>query len=176
MSQMPKELTDNTLVQFNTDRSIELEGHITNLNLRMQEIHTYILSINQNITQLENIVVFEQSQKQPNYDKIRKLRDAITKNVELISTLYDTYRGFEETKFKYNKEINDNSYKYHHLVAVDLQRLNKKMDDAGHLFFQIMESINKGFSYNKDPLDDGPKSPLLEQADTELEEDDKYRL
>ena len=149
-----------------------LERQIANIVLRQQELQNYISRIEQGIKGLEGIIRVEKQQKKQNYDKIKNCYIAISKHIELVTKLYDSYRAFEDTKFKYHKQIAESNFKYIHLIEVEIRRIEEKMDntlgDSG--FVEVMQALAEGFRNNSDA------DPMIQQSKEELLTDSSYKL
>jgi len=125
-----------------TDNNNNLRKQVTHVELKQQELQTYINTIDNAITQLEQMIHTEQNSAKPNYDKIRSLRGAITKNVELITNLYNSYKEFENVKFRYYKEIDDNSYRMHRLIELELKKVDENANRLGQEFYNVMRNLS----------------------------------
>ena len=125
-----------------TDNNNTLKKQITHIELKQQELQNYINTVDNAITQLEQMIHTEQNAAKPNYDKIRSLRGAITKNVELITNLYNSYKEFENVKFRYYKEIDDNSYRMHRLIELELKKVDENANRLGQEFYNVMRNLS----------------------------------
>ena len=125
-------------INVNSDN---LKRQISALELKQQELQNYIATIDSGIVQLERMVNQEQNNPQPNYQRIQSLRGAISKNVELITGLYTCYKEFENVKHKYFKEINDNTFRGHRLIELELKKVNQKVDTLDSEFFSVMRNL-----------------------------------
>lgn len=158
------EETYNVLRKTTKDSNTDLEKQISGIELKQQEIQNYITTIDNAVNQLEQMIHQEQNSAQPNYDRIRGLRTAISKNVELISALYNSYKEFENVKFRYYKEINDNNYKTNRLIELELKKVDNQTDKIGEEFANVMRHLTGIKSSGNDEL--------LNQARAGLEEEE----
>jgi prefoldin subunit 5 len=133
-------------INSNTD---SLQRQISSLELKQQELQNYIATIDTGIRQLENMINQEQKQQQPNFQRIQGLRIAVSKNVELITGLYTCYKEFENVKQRYYKEINDNTFRGHRLIELELSKLNQKVDQLDGEFFSVMKNLQLFATENK---------------------------
>lgn len=148
-----------------------LEKKITNIELRQQEIQNYIADLDQNIVYLRGLLPNEKDK-----EKNRIIRGAISKNIELLSRLYSTYREYEDVKVKYFKIISDDTYKMHQMIAVDIRRIDEKVKDIDDTDFlgvmKEMMSLVSGIQKKHDGM-----IPLSEDVQKEMEkEDEAYKL
>lgn len=155
--------------EYSTDRKL-LEKQIVTLEARQQEIQYYIATIHQGIQNLEQLIVQEQAQAQPKFDKIKNYRVAISKNVQLQSELYSTYKSFEDVKFKYYKQITDQNLRVQQLIAIDLKKANSQyetLQDAN--FMDVMGSL-------MNMMKDGSKEQVTEETRQELLQSPDYEM
>ena len=82
------------------DRKKEIEKQITTIELRQQELQGYIAILDGSVQQLDSLVYHEQKNQQPDWTKISNWRGAMSKNIELLTKVYSTYREYEDIKFK----------------------------------------------------------------------------
>jgi|SRR6056297_3121315 len=120
-----------------------LKKQITGIELKQQELQKYISTIDNGISYLEQMIHYEENKPKPSMDKVRGLRTAITKNVELISNLYNSYKEFEMVKFRYFKEIDDNDYKMHRLIELELKKINQNTNRLGEEFYNMMRNLSQ---------------------------------
>lgn len=157
----------------------DLRKEITNIEFRQQDIQKYISTMDTAINSLESLITQEDKKQQPDYNKITKYRQAISKNIELVSDLLNVNRGYEETKFRYNKEIDDVTMNYTKFLNHDLRKLDKNLDDLeNNSFFEMMKQFVKMFSSNEipDQQKQEKRDEVLSNATKELEENDDYEL
>ncbi len=165
---------DYSHIQKDADVNINtLRKQITGIEYKQQELQNYITTIDNAISQLEQMIHLEQQVPNPNYDKIRALRGAISKNIELLSQIYNTYKEFENVKFRYFKEIDDYSYRVFRLIELDLKKANLGSDKIGQDFLNIMRVLSK-LDINSAPYDDNSRE-LFEEAQEGLDDED-YKL
>jgi len=146
-----------------------LEKQITNIEYKQTELQNYMTTIENSISHMEQMVDKEQQTANPSFDRIRGLRTAIVKNVELITKLYDTYKEFESVKFRYHKELSDNNYRKQRLIELELKKMDDRSNSLGQEFYNIMRNL-AGLQKN-DSID----QELLEQASVPLN-DETYQL
>jgi len=155
-----------------TDQKRKLEKHITGVELKQQEIQRHIADIDSNIQFLQQYL---NTVKQDN-EKQRIVRGAIAKNIELIARLYSVNREYEDVKVKYLKDISDNIYKMHHLVSVDIRRIDEKVEkiDDGD-FVGVMKQVMDLIAHERSQHQG--KIPLSEDVQRDMEkEDEAYKL
>jgi hypothetical protein len=118
----------------------ELEKQIIVMTTRQSEIQNHILAIEQNISFLNSYI----AKNKEDQEKQRVGRGAISKNIELLAKLYQVYREFEDTKVRYYKNISDDTYRFHHLISVDIRRIDEKFSavEGGDFFGVIKEMMN----------------------------------
>lgn len=153
-----------------TKQKTKLEQKISIIELRQQEIQNYIADIDNNITYLRGLLPSETDK-----EKNRMIRGAISKNIELLTRLYSTYREYEDVKVKYFKIISDDTHKMHQLIAVDIRRIDEKVrdiDDSDFLgVMKEMMDLVTGIQRKHG------KIPLSEDFQKEMEkEDEAYKL
>ena len=116
-------------IQNNTETAKnKLESQISTIELRQQELQSYINSLQTGITNLENIIQIELNSRQPDHKKIYNLRQSIMAHIESITRLYDSYNKFEDTKLKCQKEINEVLYKNTHLLEISIKQIDDKIN------------------------------------------------
>ena len=154
-----------------SDHKKTLEKQIIGVELKQQEIQKHIADIDSNIQFLQQYLLAEKDK-----EKQRINRGATDKNIELIAKLYSVNREYEDVKVKYLKDISTNIYQMHHLVSVDIRRIDEKVDkiedgDFVGVMKQVMDLIT-----SERKIHDG-KIPLSEDVQKEMEkEDEAYKL
>ena len=154
-----------------TDERKDIEKQIGVIEIRQQEIQNYIATIDQNITFMNGLL----QQSETNKDKIRAIRGALGKNIETLTKLYQVYREYEDTKQRYHKLLSENMYKMHHLISVDIRRIDEKLEKMGDGdFFGIFKEFVNIMSEKKEC---DTRIPVSEDLNRELGEDDpNYKL
>ena len=147
----------------------QLEKQIVHIEHKQSELQNYITTIENSVNHMEQMIAHEQQTPNPNQDRIRGLRAAITKNVELIAKLYDSYKEFESVKFRYHKELSDNNYRKHRLIELELKKVDDRSNSLGQEFYNIMRNL-AGLQKN-----DSMDPDLLNEAKLPLEDED-YEL
>ena len=122
--------------------SERLEKQITLIVGKQQELQNYLVMIDNHIMHFDQMIQQEMQSSQPDYKKINSYRSASFKNIELMSVLHTTFKGYEEVKFRYFKEISDSNYKQQRLISVDIKRVGTS-EDMGQEFYEIMRSLSK---------------------------------
>src|SRR6056297_2650846 len=147
----------------------QLEKQIIHIEYKQSELQNYITTIENSISNMEQMISKEQQNSKPNHDRIRGLRTSISKNVELVTKLYDSYKEFESVKFRYHKELSDSNYRKHRLIELELKKVDDRSNSLGQEFYNIMRNL-AGLQKNNniDP-------ELLEEARVPLEDED-YEL
>jgi hypothetical protein len=166
---MSKEITNNTkeLNSQYSDRVTSLENQITIIELRQQELQLLISDINNNIQSLNTII----NNKSSSTDAKKGARMALGKNIELLNQLYNTYKEFENTKFRYHQDINNVIHKKNHLINVDIPRVSKSsVDDVEFTkmlsqFVKLANDTNNNFN-----------NPLIKESKEELSNNTDYEL
>jgi len=155
---------------FDSQRK-KLEKQITNVELRQQEIQRHIADIDNNIQYLNQYL-----QTQKDKEKQRITRGAIAKHIELIAKLYSVNREYEDVKVKYFKDISTNIYQKHHLISVDIRRIDEKVDKLDDTdYIGVMKQVMDLISTERHKFDG--KIPLSEEVQKEMEnEDEAYKL
>lgn len=155
------------------DRNSKLEKRITNIEYQQQALQNFIANIEQTINFLENEVNKENNKQQPNVDRIQKLRNALTKNIEILNSLHNTYKEYESVKFRYYKELDDNSIQKHKLVEIELRKLDEKTDNfKADDFIQMMQMLARGQKIdgigNTSQLSEDETENLISEAGKDL--------
>lgn len=155
---------------FDSQRK-KLEKQITGVELRQQEIQRHIADIDSNIQYLNQYL-----QSQKDKEKQRIIRGSIAKHIELIAKLYSVNREYEDVKVKYLKDISSNIYQKHHLISVDIRRIDEKVDKFDDTdYMGVMKQVMDLISTERSKFDG--KIPLSEEVQKEMEnEDEAYKL
>jgi len=158
-------------LKISTDK---LDAQINTITQRQQELQNLITSIEQGVQQYEAMVSREQQMPKPDFNKIRSMRGAITKSIELLAQLYTTYKAFEEVKFRYYKQITDLDHNTRRMIEVEIRRIESNMDNfSGGDFIGMMKSFTDQMKY-ADKLQ--TPTPLQQGAQEELKNDENYTL
>ena len=147
------------------DEILTVENDINGIIIRQQEIQNFISSVETSISDIEQNLLREKRSKTPNYESMKALRGALSKNIELVKDLYDSYRGFEDSKVKYRKLISDAKLNYQQLVKVKIRQLDiksEKVDDT--TLISLLRNITKN------------KTAAIENFKDELDNDSDYRM
>lgn len=130
-----------------------IEKRIQNIDNRQQQLLIYI-------TNLDSSIHFYQTQlqvAQTAQDKY-KLYNNIKHSTELIAQLYNSYKEFENSMFKYIDIKNDNINKMHELIEIKLKNLYSKIGDDGSspgindTLKGLAKLLNMAQSSNSDPI------------------------
>lgn len=139
-----------------------LEQQIDLLNQRVMSLQNHILTLEQTNRTLEQMAQAEKDATQRS-----RLFGAIRNNIELLAKLYSVVKEFEDTRFKYYKEVDDVLFNKYKLVAVDIRRIEEKIGEAGSTdllgFFEKLSTV----------LTDPEKRS---QAKADLEDKPEYKL
>jgi len=147
----------------------QLEKQIIHIEYKQNELQNYITTIENSISHMEQMISKEKQNSKPNHDRIRGLRTSISKNVELIIKLYESYKEFESVKFRYHKELSDNNYRKQRLIELELKKMDDRSNSLGQEFYNIMRNLaGLQKDNNIDP-------ELLKQASVPLNDED-YQL
>ena len=125
-----------------------LEREISNIELRQQELQNIISTLEQNISDIEQLILLEKKKKTVDGNKIKNLRAAILSNTQILNEFYNTYRGYEEVKFKYRKLITDKGLDYEKLKS-DLERLDKRSKIDNEQLLNVLEIITSKITERK---------------------------
>jgi hypothetical protein len=139
-----------------------LDKEIQLIRDKQQELQRFITLTDSNLSFLE-----AQLSENKTLDNKAKtyLRKDIARNIEILNDLYNTYRGFEEVKFRYKKLVSENKLNGIKLIEVQVRQLNEKFDRfEGGGFMEVIKELSKMVS-NKTDL------PSLEVLD-----EDKYEV
>lgn len=151
----------------------QLENQISMIELRQQELQNYIVSLDQTIRQIDSIIFREEKKANPDYNKIKNLRFISSKNIEIITNIYNTYQKFEDVKFKYYKEIDNHSHSGNRLINIELVKLTNKSNDISDSFMDMIKYMSTLGLNNE-------KTKINNQLDIEskesLEENPEYQL
>ena len=155
---------------FSKERK-DIEKQISVIEVRQQEIQNHIASIDSNVVYLNGLL----QQGVENKDKIRAIRGAIGKNIDTLAKLYSIYREYEDTKQKYHRLVSDNMYKMHHLISVDIRRIDEKLEKMGDGdFFGVFSEFVNIMSGKKEC---DSRIPISEDINKELaDERPDYKL
>jgi len=171
---MSKDVNDSTgyIKDYSNNQQKVLEDQIANIVLRQQEIQNFMTTLEAGIKQVELGVQLELQQVKIDYTKVSNMNGKIAKSMELLTKMYDTYRAFEDTKWKYHKLVNDVNFNYIKLLEIEVRRLDEKIDkisDSGfmEMMSTLVESLRGG----------GPaKDPELQEGEQELLNDPEYKM
>lgn len=149
---MIKNNTENNGIKNLSDKTQKkLENSIYNIELRQQEIQNLIATLQNNLNHIESIIQGEELKTVPNNEKIKNLRLAILKNISLIREMYDSYDGFEETKFKYRKLITETDFNYQKL-EIGINQTNEKINKfSGGDLVELLRSISSNLNDSTTP-------------------------
>jgi chromosome segregation ATPase len=166
----PADTFDYIEKDFSGERK-DIEKQIGVIEVRQQEIMNRIADIDQNILYLQGLI----QQGNENKDKIRAIRGAIGKNIDTLAKLYSIYREYEDTKQRYHKILSDNMYKMHHLISVDIRRIDEKLEKMGDQdFFGVFSEFVNIMSGKKEC---DTRVPITEDINKDLgDENPDYKL
>ena len=152
------------------DSRTRISKQLNRLELKGLEIQTHINRIEAGIQHLESMIQQElNSSRGPDYNKISSYRGAIAKNIEVITKLYSCYREFEDVRYRCEKELNDQSYKHHRLVEVEIKQVDQKISNLEtNDLLAVFSAISK--------LVNVPDNKLKTEIMEELEQDPEYRM
>jgi chromosome segregation ATPase len=152
-----------------------LTAEIDNIRIRQQELQNFITSIETNINGIETLIDEENNLEKPNYKKLAALRTTLFKNIELLKQLYDSYKGFEEVKFKYQKLIVNSKLDYNKLIYLQIRRLdeqfNRATSDSDDLIV-ILRKLTENMENHSQQSDfSKKKNPILDNIHNEISND-----
>ena len=145
--------------KYNTQVT-QLKNQISIIELRQQELQNYITSLDQTVRQLDRLVFTEEQTPKPDYIKIKNLRFVSSKNIEIITDMYNTYQRFEDVKFKYYKEIDNHSHAGNRLIYIELYKLENQTNDISDSFMEMLKYLSNNKDLNKPSTDNPPGMPL----------------
>ena len=144
------------------DQGNLLKQQIDILNQRILALQGHIVTLEQTNNVLEQMAKTEKDVTQRS-----RLYGAIRNNIELLAKLYSVIKEFEDVRFRYYKEIDDVLFNKYKLVAVDIRRLEEKINDlnSGDLvgFFEKLSSVLSN-------------TEKRERAISDLDDKPEYRL
>ena len=136
---------DHITDEFNLQKET-LERQIINIEIRQQEIQNLIVTIENANNYLDTLIKQEKDNRRK-----ASLYGAKTKNVELLTKLYDTYNRFEDVKFKYHNNISDIMFKSHRLIEVEIRKIDEKLNNLNNNdLVEMFNTMSKMFSNNSD--------------------------
>lgn len=143
----------------------ELQNSISGVKIKQQEIQKYIADIDSNVQYLQGLLPSEKDK-----EKSRLIRGAISKNIDLLAKLYSVNREYEDVKVKYFKNISDDLYKMHHLVSVEIRKIDEKVKEIDDTdFIGVMKQLMDLVSGEQKKH--GGSIPLSEDLQKEMEEE-----
>jgi len=149
-----------------------LERQIQSIELRQQELQNYITTLNQTIAHMERTIIQEERKAPINFNRINGLRQGVSKNIELLVKLYDSYKEFENVKFRYYKEINSHSHNGIRLINIDLFKINNKFSDDSAQFTDVIRFMSKLIEQKTEPelnqMTSNVASSLADNSDYQL--------
>lgn len=153
------------------DRIQLLRNQISNIEIKQQDLQHYLNNIDNNVQHLDNLITQEQSLKNADHNKIKNYRYAMTKSIELINQLHNTYKEYENVKFRYFKQIDESSNYKHRLIELEMKKLDDKLSNNIEGFTKMMQlianSINSPNSGNNE-LVEKSKKEIISNPDYEL--------
>jgi len=105
------------------------------INSRQIELQSLIADLEHANINLKQLVEQEQDKKKKGF-----LYSIISKNIELITRLYSSYREFEDTKQRYLKELSENNYKYERIL-LDRQRLEQRISESSEEVLEVFKLL-----------------------------------
>ena len=171
---MDNEGSNATILQKQYDEQIKQLGkQISIIELRQQELQNYIISLDQSIKQIDRLVNTENQKSSPDYNKIKNLRFINSKNIEMITDIYNTYERFETVKFKYYKEIDNHSHSGNRLIYIELYKLENQTNDISDSFMEMIKYL----SNLKEANLSNPKTPINDEKILDnLNDNPEYQL
>lgn len=166
--------------KFSSD-SKTLEKEIMNIELRQQEIQNVISTLDQSISDIEHLIMLEKKKKTPDGNKIKNLRGALLTNTQILNEFYNTYRGYEEVKFRYRKLITDKGLDYEKLKS-DLEKLDRRSKFDNEQLLTVLEVISSKINERKTSqqlIKDGhteEETDIIKETTCELSCHDEYAL
>lgn len=157
-----KSTNKGEILQDFAGQQTSLEQQIDVLNRRILSLQSHILSLEQT-----NNVLEQMAQSEKDVTQRSRLYGAIRNNIELLTKVYGVIKEFEDVRFRYHKEIDDVLFNKYKLVAVDIRRIEEKLNDtsSGDLigFFEKLSSTMSSTEKReqiKSSLDDKPEYRL----------------
>ncbi len=173
-----EDMIDHSHITDVTDKNkTDLRAQISVITQREQEIQNLITSIENAVQWYEGAIQLEQGKPKPNYKTMGNMRLAVSKNIELLATLYGTYKQFEDVKFKYFKQISDLDMNTQRLIEVDIKRLESKLDHfTGGEFIDMMRQFTTQMKYADRLQVGGGNPPIVDESQAELDDNPEYKL
>lgn len=129
------ELESDIKVKFN-DNFDNLRKDINSIELMISSIHKHIMVLEAQITQIEATI---KNAATNGADK-GKLYQILNRVQELLTSYYDSYNRFAETKYKYRKEQNELNYKVIRMIEIEMKNVKNLM--PSHLeLLEMMKSF-----------------------------------
>lgn len=160
------------LTERYNNQCIKLENQISIIELRQQELQNYITSLDQTVRQIDRLVYNEEKKQKPDYNKIKNLRFISSKNIEMITDMYNTYERFEDVKFKYFKEIDSHSHNANRLINIELYKLENQTNDASDMFLEMIKYMSTIKEINVKPDDKNKDNLVMDN----LKDNPEYQL
>jgi septal ring factor EnvC (AmiA/AmiB activator) len=135
--QVVEELESDIKSKF-SDNFDNLRKDINSVELMLSSIHKHIMVLEAQITQIEATI---KNAATSGADK-GKLYQILNKAQELLSSYYDNYNRFAETKYKYRKEQNDLNYKVVRMIEIEMRNVKNLMPSH----FELLEMM-KSFQF-----------------------------
>jgi len=155
-----EQLSQKELIAKELDeRTEQLNREIELITIRQTEIQAHIHNLENVIKHFKQMIKVE---KDP--DKRSRFHNVISHNIELLAKLYSVYREFEDTKNKFYKEGNTLVLSKIRITNIELDKIQKEIDDTNILLAQLTESAFR--SKNTNPIADSD----------EVLKDQKYQI
>ena len=139
-----EQLSQKELIAKELDeRTEQLNREIELITIRQTEIQAHIHNLENVIKHFKQMLKVE---KDP--DKRSRFHSVISHNIELLAKLYSVYREFEDTKNKFYKEGNTLVLSKIRITNIELDKIQKEIDDTNILLAQLTESAFKSKNTN----------------------------
>lgn len=145
-------------LKFN-DNFDNLRKDINTVELMLSSIQKHILVLEAQITSIEAAI------KQATPADKGKFYQILNRAQELLSSYYDNFNRFSETKYKYRKEQDELNYKVVRLIEVELKSLKTNPSNM-----ELLETL-KGFQF-----ENGQTKNKLQLELEEMNNDPTYEL
>jgi len=133
-----EKLTQKESIAKEIDNKIErIDEEIEVITVRQTEIINHIQKLENAIQHFSNLIEIEKDR-----DKRSRYYNIISHNIELLAKLYSVYREFEDVKNKYFKESNDLLISKIRIINIELEKIQKDIEDTNLLLSQMVDNFN----------------------------------
>ncbi|MFA7204220.1 MAG: hypothetical protein WC188_11005 [Candidatus Caldatribacteriota bacterium] len=141
----------------------KLESQIDHLDRFIQDLVSHKLSLENANRHIEQLAMAEKDAF-----KKSKYYEAISRNIELLTKIFNSISELENIKYRYHKEIDDVIQNKIRLIKIDLRKLAEKINDDGVNLLQFFEKLSNVLS--------NPTKKFEEASKISIEENPEYTL